>query len=144
MHGMDESLRRAFCNTNYLFDTPDGELLLQVDRESPALCRLLATTSRSSAAAITAWNPRGQQLDELCNRRAQQELEKELSALSLHCFPGRHEDPAGLWPTEFSTLVLGLSLEEARRIAARYAQLAILWADDRGIPQLIRIDTDRI
>ncbi len=134
---MDESLRQAYCNAHYHFDAPGGALLLHVDSPNDALCLLLQTVGQSSAVAITAWNPGSRPQDDATNRRAQQDLEREISALALTCIPGRHEDPAGHWPTECSTLVPGLPLSEAHRLAARFGQLAFLWSDSSGTPRLI-------
>jgi Protein of unknown function (DUF3293) len=134
---VDNRLRQAYSSAHYYFETPDGELLLQVDRPSPALHLLLLAKGTASAVALTAWNPGSTLQDDAANRRAQQDLERELSALQLTCIPGRHEDPAGHWPNECSTLVLGLTHFDAQRLAARFGQLAFLWSDATGTPRLI-------
>ena len=51
--------------------------------------------------------------------------------------PGVAVDPFGEWPDEPSFLVMGLSLESAKALAARYQQNAILWCGSTGIPELI-------
>ncbi len=139
---MDDRLRQAYNSAHYYFDAPDGALLLHVDCPSAALRRLLLAKGQSSAVAITAWNPGSTLRDIGGNRRAQLTLERELSALALTCIPGRHEDPAGRWPTEISVLVLGLPLSEAHRLAASFGQLAFLWSDSTGTPRLIETSVD--
>ncbi len=131
------ALRRAFRSAHYRFDTPRGPLLLQIGHYSEPLRQLLHETGHACAAAITAYNPGGQPRDNDRNQGAQQQLERELLSMGLTCFPGRHEDPQGQWPVEFSALVLGLSCSMACRIAARYGQLAVVWSDAAGTPQLI-------
>jgi hypothetical protein len=142
IRAMDDQLRQAYSSALYHFDAPDGPLLLQVDNPSAALRRLMLANGQSCAVAITAWNPGSTLRDDDANRRAQQDLEQELSAMALTCIPGRHEDPAGQWPTEISVLVLGLPLSEAHRLAARFGQLAFLWSDHTGTPRLIETGVD--
>jgi Protein of unknown function (DUF3293) len=136
---LTDELRRAFHLALYRYAVPGGELLLEIDRHSEPLRQLLLAHGAASAAAITAYNPGSQQRDEHSNLRAQQQLEGDLQALELPCFPGRHEDPADQWPAEISALALGLSCAAACRIAARYGQLAIVWSDAGGTPRLIEI-----
>jgi len=131
--------RHAFRGAHYRFKAAGGELLLAIDRSSEPLRRLLREHGQTCAAAITAYNPGGRLRDEESNRHAQQQLERELQTLALTCFPGRHEDPAGQWPAEISTLALGLPCPAACRIAARYGQLAIVCCDATGTPRLIEI-----
>lgn len=132
-------LRRAFRNTHYRFRTSGGELLLAIDSRSEPLRKLLREYGQTCAAAITAYNPGSHLRDADSNRRAQQQLERELQTLGLTCFPGRHEDPGAQWPAEVSTLVLGLSCPAACGIAARYRQLAIVWCDATATPRLIEV-----
>jgi len=138
---MDDRLRQAYRSAHYVFDAPCGTLLLQVDRPSAELQRLLLAQGQPTAVAITACNPRSERQGDARNRRAQQELERQLSGMALPCIPGRHEDPARHWPTEYSTLVLGLPESDAHRLAAHFGQLAFLWSDTSGIPRLIETRT---
>jgi hypothetical protein len=130
-------LREAYRATLYRFDTPDGELLLQVDRYSPALQQLLQDTAQTCASVLTACNPGSVLQEEGSNLRAQAALRKALRDLGVACLPGRHVDPEGRWPDEAGILALGIDCAVAHDLAARHGQLAFLWSDHTATPRLI-------
>jgi hypothetical protein len=134
---MHRELESAFRRTRYRVLTPDAELLLRVDQRAPALADLLRKSGASCAALLTAFNPAGSRYPPFRNRQWQRQLGRELARQGHVLLPARNEDPRGLWPTEASLLVLDLPPAEARRIAARYRQVAFLWLDAAGTPRLI-------
>jgi Protein of unknown function (DUF3293) len=139
---LTDRLRLAYRAAHYRFDVPGAPLLLQVDQHSAALQQLLRDAGRSCAAALTAFNPRGELQAEHSNLHAQQQLVVELEALWCLCILGRHEDPKGQWPPEISALALGLDRPNAHALAARYGQLAFLWCDASGTPRLVETGAD--
>jgi hypothetical protein len=138
MDKADEAQRAAFRAARYYFPSPDGPMLLKVDEPSAALADLLRSRNAAGAAVITAFNPHGRRQDEALNRAAQNQLLCDLRAAGNALLPGRNEDPAGGWPVEESFLVLGIGLPTARKLAARYGQLAFLWIDAaNAMPRLV-------
>jgi hypothetical protein len=121
--------RAAFRAAKYYFSSPDGQVLVKVDEPNTALADLLRSCNPAGAAVITAFNPHGRRQDDALNRTAQNQLLSDLRTAGHTLLPGRNEDPAGVWPIEESFLVLGIGLPAARMLAARYGQLAFLWAD---------------
>lgn len=135
---MDNALRAAFRATHYRFDASDGELLLTVDAPSTDLAALLRSHGAASMAALTAFNPQGKVQLPSVNDRAQDLLRRDLAAGGFNFLPGRNEDPTGKWPVEESLLVLGISLADARALAARHDQVAFIWAEAvSATPRLI-------
>jgi hypothetical protein len=135
---MRDAQRAAFRATHYRFDYPDGELLLTVDAPSAILAALLRSNGVETMAVLTAFNPGGNLQAPPINVRAQQLLLDDLAAGGFSLFSGRNEDPSGEWPVEQSFLVLGITLGQARKIAARHNQLAFLWTDAKdATPRLI-------
>jgi hypothetical protein len=136
---MHRELETAFLRTQYrVFALPD-ELILQVGRPNPVLAGLLHQAGVQCAAVLTAFNPAGRRSAPFRNRHAQRLLAAQLRRSGHTVLAGRNEDPRRRWPVEPTCLVLGLPLAAARRIAARYAQAAIVWADASGTPQLIPV-----
>jgi hypothetical protein len=64
-------------------------------------------------------------------------LEAALDALGHPRLAGRAEDPAGIWPGEPSFLVFGVRERDARGLAERFGQNALLHAGADGVPRLV-------
>lgn len=62
---------------------------------------------------------------------------------SVKAFPtasGRGEDPSGQWPDEPGLLVGGMTLSEARELARRFGQNAMVHAGSDALPGLVWIN----
>jgi len=57
----------------------------------------------------------------------------------LKFLDGFGQDPAGKWTEEESFLVLGISLEAAKKLGNQFEQNAIVWSDSDAVPQLIML-----
>lgn len=128
----------AFRAARYRVPAPEGDLLLAVDHPNPELAALLRNRNAASMAILTAFNPAGVLQHQDLNRAAQARLMRDLQLSGHQFLTGCNEDPKQCWPDEPSLLVLEISLPEARCLAARYGQLAFLWADAQSAtPRLI-------
>ena len=137
-------LMAAYRATPYKIDDGGESFTLRVDEYSAPLAKLYERTGQCSALVITACNPYSEQQEEEKNLAAQQALRTDLvSGGARYLFAGVGEDPAGVWPGEPSCLVLGLAVEDARRLAAQYRQNAVLWAGKDAVPQLILLRSGR-
>ncbi len=131
--GLDESLRLKYLDTDYII-SDDPPLLMRISEQSDDLRVLLGSMGVESAAFITAWNPRSEQLTDAENDDRQGVLLTDIEKLRLNYLVGysQRED----W-REYSYLVLGIQEDQATEMAIRYEQNAYVWIGPAGIPKLI-------
>jgi hypothetical protein len=133
---IDTEIIQAYRETHFHVhgDTP---FTLAIDIASSALLALHATHQVTSSAFITACNPFSQAYVESDNVDRQRALSSDLHQRNLTCIDGIGQHPSNQWPGEQSFLVLGVSLEDANILGAKYKQNAIVWNGPDGVPQLI-------
>ena len=131
--GLDESLRLKYLDTDYII-SDDPPLLMKIGEQSDDLRVLLGSMDVESAAFITAWNPRSEQLTDEENDDRQGVLLTDIEKIRLNYLVGygQRED----W-REYSYLVLGLDKDQATAMATRFEQNAYVWIGPAGIPELI-------
>lgn len=110
--------------------------VLKIGRRSPALDALLEAHGATSAAFITAANPRGERRSEEDNRAALAELE---ASLAYPFYRGEGRDPDGKWPAEPSLLVLGIARGEAEALGRACRQNAIVFIEKGAAPELVML-----
>ena len=88
----------------------------------------------SSAALITAWNPRSEILTEDENDERQRDLLSNIEQMRLNYLVGycHLED----W-LEYSYLILGIDKKQATTTAKKFEQYAYVWISSDGIPVLV-------
>lgn len=116
--------------------------MLRVGCHSAALQGLYQIFDCRSAAFLTAANPGGVKVSDTLNIRAEEQLARELSELSLPVTSGigLDADEASDWPGERSFLVLGITRDMAVRLGTQHGQLAIVWCPETAIPELLMLD----
>lgn len=138
MSKISDELITAYQSTAYeVYTTPPFTLF--IGRYSAPLEKLLKQQQAVDAAFITACNPYSQLLPSSENDKRNQCLAKQLEKQQLTFMNGAGRAQKGHWPAEASFLVLGLSLQQAKSLAAQYQQNALLWTDNRAIPQLVAL-----
>jgi len=132
------SLLQSYLTTAYrVYGARRSERLeLRVNVREPRLTLLLHRHRARSAAFITAWHPRSRPRPRGMNEAAQKRLIAELKRLGCIVLPGEGIGTDGQW-REPSVLALRLDRKNAKRLAHRYRQNAVLVCDRRGIPQLV-------
>lgn len=110
---------------------------LKIDQPSHDLKDVYASLGVETAAFLTACNPVGRPLRLETNEDRQRLLRADLKSANLRFIDGNGCDPEGKWAGEASFLVLGISLEQAEALGAKYKQNAILWVGDDAVPSLI-------
>ena len=131
-------LVEAYRATLYKIHDRNESFTLCVGEHSEPLYDLYWRTGKSSALFITAYNPWSQEQEEGQNIAAQQALSADLLGWGAeHMFGGVGEDPTGVWTSEPSWLVLGVSVEDARRLGTEYRQNAVLWAGGDAVPRIV-------
>ena len=130
----DPTLEQRYRETDYIVDD-DPPLRLNIGEHNDGARILMVSFNVESAVFITAWNPGSKQLsiDENIDRQA--DLLDNIEKLRLNYLVGRGEHPESGW-SEDSYLVLGMSEEDAMRLAKQYEQNAILWIPMSGVPEL--------
>lgn len=131
-----EATINAYLATDYRVMAAEP-FVLNVGRTSPELALSFELDRTDSAAFITAWNPCGELASDMENRAAQQQLLAEIKALGFAYLDGEGRDPSGLWPGEPSFLVLGISLEAAKKLARQFRQNGFVYAGSDATPRLI-------
>lgn len=126
----------AYLETEYRVggDTP---CVLKVGARSAALEALHRQHGVACSAFVTAWNPYSESLAPAHNAARQLELAQALARRGLVAVPGVGQHPNNGWPGEESYLVLGLPLDEARALGARFGQNAVVWSGEDAVPRLI-------
>jgi len=130
-------LLAAYRAAQYRVNAVPASFCILVGQLSTELLRLYAGASQSSAAFLTAFNPRSQQLSDEANSAAHKCLLKVLRALPVETIEGTGSDPQGSWPEERSVLALGLELGVAKSIGNQFNQNAIIWASADAVPRLV-------
>lgn len=114
---MREDLLNIYSETAFM--VPDMGIVIFVGETNPNLDALLRPTTW---AFITACNPYSEQLSDVQNTVLNDLLENDLAEYNVYPALGRRED----W-NEDSFLVLGISKEEATRLAIKYKQNAFVF-----------------
>jgi len=133
-------LVKAYRSAHYQAGPGPDLITLHVDQYSARLSQLLNVSGHQCAAFITACNQFGVRQNPELNRAACAALRNRLDEYVSHSdqvIEGTGSDPREGWSPEESFLVLGLNLEEARRLGREFRQNAIVWAGKDAIPKLI-------
>jgi hypothetical protein len=135
-HLFEAGLVTAYQQAWYHVGTEPG-FTLRIGVHSPQLLAPHARLGASTSAFVTAYNPLGRLQSRAENEHAHLRLRTEIQASGLRCVHGAGFDPSGRWQPEPSLLVVGISLDDARELGARYGQNAIVWCGADAIPQLV-------
>ena len=136
---MPRRLEAAYRATDYVIEAPAGAFTLRVDEPSAALAGLHARHGVRCSAFISACNPASVPQSAADNEAAHARLLAAVRRTDLACIEGWGRDPTGAWPSERSVVVLGITEELARRLAAGFGQNALLYAHADAVPRLLWI-----
>ena len=121
---LSPDLIEAYEATVYCVFADSGELHLKVGKHSDEADDFLNDAKVTSAAFLTAWNPRSEVLAPAVNAQRHQALIKDAEEQGFTWLHGEGRDPKGEWAAEQSLLILGLQPEQAEELARRYKQNA--------------------
>lgn len=130
-------LIEAYRGTLFRCGEGSDAFVLRIGAYSHPLADLYVSAGVSSAAFLTAFNPRSEAQSADVNAVAHARLGAELAAAGYRLVEGAGEDPQGHWPAELSYLVLGIELEAAQEVGRRYGQNAIVWVGADAVPTLV-------
>lgn len=132
-----QELIAAYTTTHYEAQTPTGLITLRIGEKSPALAELLSRAALDTAAYVTVWNPGSVAQSDEDNASAHARLVREIESRACPYYTGYGRDPSGLWPTEHSLLILGLSAKDACDLGRRFGQAAVVVSDATAIARLM-------
>lgn len=125
---MNTDLEQHYLDTIYFIFIEGKQYGIKIGEENlPVINQLFEKDNKTTAAILTAWNPRSQAIDFQQNKLRNSDLYNLLEE-KKYCFYealGKGKDQR--WPAEEGYIILGLSKEEADKIAANYEQNAYVW-----------------
>jgi len=123
---VDPTLVQAYVESLYrVFPPGSAEHVLRIGHRHPGFDACLARSGARAWVVLTAWNPGSVQRSEEENAAAQRELAAALDRAGLLAWPARGESPGRDWMEE-SLCVLDLDPEQARALARRFGQMAVV------------------
>lgn len=128
-------LLEAYRSTRYVV-IGEPELVLKIGERSADLDELLEAEGVTTAAFITAANPKGRRRSDRANDIANVALVNSLTAAGLRCFEGEGRASDGSWSEE-SVLVVGISRADAEIAGRVFEQNAIVFAEIGKPPELV-------
>jgi len=134
---LTDQLIEAYTATDFvLFDTGDGEVVVNVGRHSAAFDRVLAARKAETAVIVTAYNPRSKVLPDAANRLRHAQLTALLDARGYDYALGEGRDPTGHWKAELECVVFGIPVETGLDLARAFDQNAIVFIRRGQPPEL--------
>ena len=124
---------RATCSTTYWLDLPDQSIAFGLNKVNPEVDAFLAAQGQERWAFLTAYNPRAHTASTQQNQYHQRLLIRDVANMGLEFFAGSDVSDDGSFPPERCIFILGISVDKALPLAARYRQAAII-AGERGQP----------
>ena len=133
---LSPELKEAYENADYVvFFEP--ELVLRIGEPSERLDRMMQSVEVTTAAIISACNPRSEPRSGGENRAATEALEGLAAAAGYPHHRAEGRDPDGRWPAERSLLVLGIFRANAEALGRLFGQNAVVFVERGGAPQLV-------
>lgn len=135
---LPSELIEAYRNAEYVVFA-DRHIVLRIGEPSHELDALMSAEGATSAAFVTAANPRGEARSDLENGVANAALQNFVAAAGYPHFWGEGRDPRGAW-AEPSFLVIGIYRHNAEALASLFEQNAIVYCELGHAPELVILD----
>jgi hypothetical protein len=136
---MSPEQRDAYEKADYVVFS-DPQVVLRIGKRSEALDDLISAEGATTAAFVTAANPRGEKRSEKENGVANAALQSFVQAAGYPHFWGEGRDPEGRDPgswREPSFLVIGIYRANAEALGQLFEQNAIVFCEIARPPELI-------
>ena len=127
---MTTDLEQHYLDTLYFVFLAGKQYGMKIGEDNlPVINQLFDNENVTSAAILTAWNPRSQAIDFQQNKIRNNDLYHFLNEKKYLFFEalGKGKDPT--WPAEEGYIILGLNNEETERLAVHYEQNAYVWLE---------------
>ena len=130
-----EDVITSYNQAEYFID--DFDEPIKIGKIHPAIERLLEESGISLWCFITAWNPLSVEFSTAENVVRNEKLKADLEKYKI--LEGEGRDSNGEWQPERSFLVLGISKKDAKTLAAKFGQRAIVFGETGKPAELIEI-----
>jgi hypothetical protein len=131
-------LVEAYTTADYVVFS-DPQVVLRVGEKNAALDAVISAEGATTAAFVTAANPRGESRSDMENGVANAALQSFVAAAGYPHFWGEGRDPFGSW-AEPSFLVIGIFRANAEALGQLFEQNAIVFCELGQAPELIILD----
>ena len=132
---ISRKLIEAYENADYVvLDEP--ELVLKIGEPSPRLDALLEEEGATTAAFVTAANPRSKKKSAAENAAALAALDQLVAAAGYPWRAAEGREPDGSW-VEPSRLVMGIYRDNAEALGRLFGQNAIVFVEKGRAPELL-------
>jgi hypothetical protein len=128
----------AYRNAEYVVFA-DPHVVMRVGETNAQLEALIRAEGASTAAFVTAANPRGESRSDMENGVANAALQNFVAAAGYPHFWGEGRDPGGGW-AEPSFLIIGIYRANAEALGQLFEQNAIVFCEVGKSPELIILD----
>ena len=128
----------AYRNADYVVFA-DHTVVLRIGEPNPELDALMTTEGATTAAFVTAANPRGEKRSDEENGVANAALQSFVAAAGYPHFWGEGRDPFGGW-AEPSFLVIGIYRANAEALAQLFEQNALVFCEIGKPPELVILE----
>jgi len=125
----------VYRNADYVVFA-DRQFVLRVGEPSAVLDELMRTESATTAAFLTAANPRGEQRSDTENGVANAALQNFVATAGYPHYWGEGRDPFGSW-AEPSFLVIGIYRANAEALGQLFEQNALVFCELGRAPELV-------
>jgi len=132
---LSPDLLAAYENADYVVFA-DPEVVLKIGEPSRRLDALLEQEGASTAAFVTAANPRSEPRSPGENAAALAKLDQVVAAAGYPWCAGEGREPDGSW-VEPSRLVIGIYRDHAQTLARLFGQNAIVFVEKGAAPELV-------
>ncbi len=132
-----EELITAYREAKYVVLIDDNEVVFRVGKSCDPINQLLKDQSSKTAFFITAHNPKGEVMTEDKNKNLHEDLLQDMRSRSLSFFEGYGTDDEEKWGREKSLLILGISKNDADKMAKKYQQNAYIWIEENQNTELV-------
>lgn len=120
---IDPELLSAFKTARYQVEEP--AITINIGEKNLAVDQLLANHRRTTWAFITPYNPQSKVIPNAENEARFEDFKKDVEG--FFTFYGQGGGQENEWPAEKSVLILGIAIHEAKKLARKYMQDAIVY-----------------
>ena len=131
---MKKELEKHYLATTYSIFIENEQYDINIDQLLPKFIEKLVHKEKT-AAILTAWNPRSQQLPLSENHSRNNQLSSKLVEHKVYKCMGQGDDSS--WPAEESFFILGINITEVEKLAIEFEQYAYVWCDNSNAASLI-------
>ena len=123
---ISDELMAAYGATSFEATTPVGLIKIRIDTKHPRLDSLLTKLPNKAWAFITAHNPHSEELTTPENAQRHLMLMRDVADAGFTAFEGAGIPDSSDWNPETSALILGISIDDAKKLGMKYQQNAIV------------------